>query len=304
VATTDPNRLGRSLPGEEMVLIRQRNVILDGEPLMGHAELVKMGFLTVTEFDDDPEHFPVVAENRYLTFSACHAVQTSTEALADAIRPHNPNVRVFPNQIALLPPLRKPRENGPVTLFFGALNREADWADLVAPLNRVLADRGDAVRVRIVHDWAFYDAIETEEKEFEKFCPYDRYIEILRSADIAILPLNPTRFNLCKSDLKFIECAAHGVVAMASPTVYGATLRDGETGVIFDSPEEFEAGLNRLLDDAALRRSIVENAHRYVAENRMLSTHFRERYEWYRELRERLPELTRQLRERVPEMFG
>ena len=167
----------------------------------------------------------------------------------------------------------------------------------------MLADRGDSVQIRIVHDWAFYDALETEGKEYEKFCAYDRYVEILRSADVAILPLNPTRFNLCKSDLKFIECAAHGVVAMASPTVYGESIRDGETGLLFRSPEEFEAGLNRLLDDAALRRSIIEEAHRYVAEERMLSGHFRERYEWYRELRDRLPELNRQLRERVPEMF-
>lgn len=304
VAATDPNHLGATLPGEETVFIRQRNVILEGESLIGHASLVKSGMLVVAEFDDDPEHFPVVAENRHLTFSACHAVQTSTEALADAIRPFNPNVRVFANQVALLPPLRPPREGGPLTLFFGALNRESDWADLVAPLNRVLADRGDSVRIRIVHDWAFYDALETEGKEYEKFCAYDRYVEILRSADVAILPLNPTRFNLCKSDLKFIECAAHGVAAMASPTVYGETIRDGETGLLFRSPDEFEAGLNRLLDDAALRRSIVEEAHRYVADERMLSAHFRERYEWYRELRDRLPELTRQLRERVPEMFG
>lgn len=304
VATTDPNHLGATLPGEETVFIRQRNVILDGESLTGHASLVRSGMLVVAEFDDDPEHFPSVAENRHLTFSACHAVQTSTEALADAIRPHNPNVRVFANQVALLPPLGGPREGGPLTLFFGALNRESDWADLVAPLNRVLADRGDSIRIRIIHDWAFYDALETEVKEYEPFCAYDRYVEILRSADVAILPLNPTRFNLCKSDLKFIECAAHGVVAMASPTVYGATIRDGETGLLFRSPDEFEAGLNRLLDDAALRRSIVEAAHRYVAEERMLSAHFRERYDWYRELRDRLPELTRQLHDRVPEMFG
>ena len=304
VAATDANHLNHTLSGEETVLIRQRNVILDGEPLAGQASLVKMGWLTVAEFDDDPEHFPVVAENRHLTFSACHAVQTSTEALADVIRPHNPNVRVFANQVALLPSLRAAREGGPLTLFFGALNRETDWADLVEPLNRVLAERGDSVRIRIVHDSAFYDAIETEQKEYEPFCAYDRYVEILRSADVAILPLKPTRFNLCKSDLKFIECAAHGVAAMASPTVYGATVRDGETGILFDSPEQFEAGLNRLIDDAALRRSIVEQAHRYVADERMLATHYRERYEWYSELRDRLPELTQELRERVPEMFG
>lgn len=304
IAATDPKLLGGLLDGEESVFIRQRNVIPDGEPLRGHAALTRAGYLVIQEFDDDPDHFPAIRENRHLTFSACHAVQVSTDTLADLIRPHNPNVRVFRNQIAVLPPLRAPRDPGPIVLFFGALNRESDWADLIAPLNRILNERGDAVRVKVVHDWEFYDLLETEAKEFEKFCPYDRYIEVLRTADIAILPLKPTRFNACKSDLKFIECAAHGVVALASPTAYAETLRDGETGMLFDSPAEFEAKLNRLLDDADLRHAIEEAAHQYVADERMLADHFRARYDWYCELRDRLPELNRQLRERLPEIAG
>jgi len=302
IAATDPHHLGQTLSDEETVFVRQRSVIVDGEPLQGQAALANLGYLLVAEFDDDPDHFPAVVEGSYLTFSACHAVQTSTEALAEIIRPHNPNVRVFKNQIAVLPALPERSDDAPVTLFFGALNREPDWADLIPSLNRVLAERGDRLKVRVVYDWAFYDALETEHKTFEKFCPYDRYIEHLRSADAAILPLLPTRFNACKSDLKFIECAAHGVVALASPTVYGETIREGETGLIFRSPQEFEAKLNLLIDDLALRRSIVASAHRYVAEERMLASHYRERYLWYLELRDRLPELNRQMLGRIPEM--
>ena len=182
------------------------------------------------------------------------------------------------------------------------MNREADWTDLIPALNRILNERDDQIRVRVVYDWAFYDNLETEFKEFEKFSPYDKYIETLRSADIALLPLKPTRFNNCKSDLKYIECAAQGVAVLASPTVYGQTLRDGETGLLFHTPEEFEEKLNQLLDNANLRRKLVENAYNYVAENRMLAQHFRERHEWYKQLRDNLPELNRQVKERVPEM--
>lgn len=302
-AATDPAALGRALPGERTVFVRQRNVILDGEHLEGQAALVRLGYLIVAEFDDDPAHFGHVEENRFLTFSSCHGVQVSTEPLAEHIRPHNPFVKVFANQVARLPPPRPAREGGPVVLFFGALNRESDREAILPALNRVLEERGDSVRVRVVHDWGLYDSLETEHKDFEKFCPYDRYAEILRSADIALLPLEPTRFNLCKSDLKFLECAAHGVAALASPTVYGNTIDDGRTGLIFEGAEDFEAKLNRLIDDHDGRRSIADGAYRYVAENRMLSQHYRERYEWYREMLDRLPELNRDLRGRVPELF-
>jgi glycosyltransferase involved in cell wall biosynthesis len=158
--------------------------------------------------------------------------------------------------------------------------------------------------VRVVHDWAFYDALETEHKDFEKFCRYEQYIERLRTCDISLLPLRDTRFNRCKSDLKFIESAAHGAVALAGPTVYAKSIREGETGLIFDSPREFEVKLNRLIDDHKLRVSIIENAYTYVSKERMLSQHYRERYDWYCDLRDRLPDLNQELRLRVPAMFS
>ncbi|MDB5350644.1 MAG: putative glycosyl transferase [Planctomycetota bacterium] len=304
IAATDANMLGQALADEAKVFVRQRNIIIADAHLAGQAALARLGYLIVAEFDDDPGHFKDIEANRFLTFSACHCVQTSTDVLAEALRPYNPHVKVFANQMAALPPPRPERPPGPITLFFGALNREPDWAPILPALNRILAERGDSIRVRVVYDWAFYDAIETEFKDYEKFCAYDHYTEILRSADIALLPLNPTRFNACKSDLKYIECAAHGTIALASPTVYGATLHDGETGLLFESPAEFEAKLNRLIDDHSMRRLLAENAYRYVARNRLLSQHFHERYDWYRAMLDHLPELNRELRKRVPEMFG
>ena len=304
VASTEAPLLGHALPDEAKILVRQRNILLERDHLEGQAALANGGYLIVAEFDDDPAHFREIEANRFLTFTSCHCVQTSTEELARRIRAYNPHVKVFANQIARLPPLRPDRPDGPVVLFFGALNREVDWAPIVPGLNRVLARREKAVRLEVVHDWGFYDAVETEHKTFERFCPYERYAEILRTADIALLPLEPSPFNLCKSDLKFLECAAHGVVALAGPTVYGETIRDDETGVIFHDGDDFEAKLDLLIDDAERRRAIAEAAYRYVADERMLAGHFRERYDWYREMLDRKDELDRDLRERVPAMFA
>jgi glycosyltransferase involved in cell wall biosynthesis len=170
-------------------------------------------------------------------------------------------------------------------------------------LNRVLDRHGSKVRVQVVYDRGFFDALATPYKVFEPLCSYERYHELLDEAHVALLPLEPTRFNQHKSDLKFIECAAHGVTALASPTVYERTITDGKTGLIYHSSDELEAHLERLIDDSTLGRRLGENARRYAIENRMLAQHFRVRHEWYRRMLDRKSELDAELRERAPEVF-
>jgi glycosyltransferase involved in cell wall biosynthesis len=168
----------------------------------------------------------------------------------------------------------------------------------------VLVKFGDRVRIQVILDRPFFDALQTPYKAFEDWCQYDRYQEILHRCDVALLPLNPTRFNQFKSDLKFIECAGHGVAVLASPTVYAASVRPEETGLLFDSPAEFEQQLERLLSDRDLRLRLRSNAYQYVAQSRLLAQHYHKRYDWYTQLLDQLPALTAQLRRRTPEMFS
>jgi SAM-dependent methyltransferase len=296
--------LGKTWPGEEKILLQQRVIIPRDDHLRLQRALLANGYLIVGELDDDPDHFADLVRTDYLALRACHCLQTSTEVMAEALRPYNPHVKVFPNQVAALPPPRPAdrTDSGPVTIVFGALNREADWAPILPVLNRVLAAYGDRVRMQVVYDRTFFDALATPYKAFEPLCPYDRYKTILSSADIALLPLEPTRFNRHKSDLKFIECAAHGAVALASPTVYDRTIRHGEMGLIYHSSDEFAAMLDRLIRDAPFRRNLADAAYRYVAEHRLLSRHFLARHDWYRAMLDRRDELDAELRRRVPDL--
>ncbi len=295
--------LVRPEPAEETVLVWQRPILEWPRHLATLRALVERGYLVVVERDDYPSR-PVFAANRHLSHRGGHAIQTSTEALAGVLRQWNPNVGVFPNQLDELPPPRRYAEGEPVTVFFGAFNRQKDWAPCMAPLNQVLRAWGDRVRVRVIHDRAFFDALETPFKDFEPVCPYDTYQDVLRRCDVALLPLEDTEFNRCKSDLKFLECAAHGVAVLASPTAYSETVADGETGLLFRSPEEFARGLRRLLEDTGFRRAIAARAYEYVGRHRLLSLHAGDRVDWYYSLRDRLPELNAELRHRVPEIFA
>jgi glycosyltransferase involved in cell wall biosynthesis len=159
------------------------------------------------------------------------------------------------------------------------------------------------VAVQVVYDRPFFEALATPHKRFEPLVPYPRYQALLGASDVALLPLRDTLFSRCKSDLKFIECAAQGVTVLASPTVYEASLVDGETGLLFRTAEELEGHLRRVIDDTALRRRLAGAAYDYVRRNRLVSQHFRKRLAWYHELLDRLPELNVQLQERVPELF-
>jgi hypothetical protein len=58
-----------------------------------------------------------------------------------------------------------------------------------------------------------------------------------------------------------------------------------------------------LLSDRGLRLGIAARAYAYVAEQRLLCQHYRERSRWYLRLLDTLGELDRELREREPELF-
>jgi SAM-dependent methyltransferase len=295
--------LGIPQANEEKVFIWQRNFLQYPQDFSKIKEILRRGYLLVAEIDDDPMRWPSHAENQFFTYRACHCIQTSTEPLAEFLRQINPNVVVFPNQLAYLPSPREYKNDGKVKLFFGALNREEDWAVIMPTLNRVLADYPETVSVQVIYDQKFFAALTTEQKQLEPLCNYERYQELIRKCDIGLLPLNNNRFNSMKSDLKFLECAGHGVTVLASPTVYENSISEGQTGLIYRSEAEFETKLRQLIDNITLRRELAENAYQWVKNNRLLSLHYHQRRDWYLKMREDLPRLNQELQKRVPDLL-
>jgi len=266
-------------------------------------QLLQRGYLILAEIDDDPMRWADYHQkDNFFAFRAAHAVQTSTEALAGFLRNFNPNVAVIPNQVAVLPAPREPRREYPLTLLFGAINREEDWKPIISTLNGLLAEYKDTVTVKVIYDRQFYDALTTPYKEFIPLSPYGAYIQTLSSADIAILPLENTRFNSMKSDLKFLECASCSVAALSGATVYSNTILPGETGLIYRSSAEFGLHLRTLIENHELRSTLVSKAYAWVRENRLLCRHYQARYQWYTSLLDKLPALTEDLLQRVPEL--
>lgn len=296
---------------DSIILFERANLMPTANVRQMLAEAASHGSIVLQEMDDHPHVNEAAARDHYFLFRAVSAVQTSTKYLADYLREFNPHVYLFENQLAELPPARSYDENAPqVTIFFGALNRRADWEPLMPSINAAIQEHGDRLYFRVVSDYAFYQQLRTERKSYvggtqdgSVVAPYERYVEELHSSDIALLPLNDTEFNRAKSDLKFIEAAGNGAAVLAAPTVYAATVRDGETGLIYRSPKEFAQKLDLLIRRADLRRSLAENAYRYVADQRLLAGHLDAYILAYRELFDRREELERERLRRIEKCF-
>ncbi len=281
------------------VFILHRPILSGPEGRALVERLMDAGWLVVTEFDDHPDFLQNISNTDYLTFRGVHAVQTSTPALAEVLRQRNPEVAIFPNAIASLPERHNFADPGRMTVFFGALNREQDWAPLVPALNAVAQKVGDRLRFSVVHDRGFFDALQTPHKEFTETCDYPTYFDRLGRCEISLMPLADTGFNRAKSDLKFIEAGACGVASLASTVVYGDAIDDGRTGLLFRNADELHARLLRLVVMPDLARELGEAARRYVAEERMLAYQVASRIAWYRSLWARRELLTAALRARL-----
>lgn len=321
VRINEPNEFLMTLPGvhtvsatantntkpgqgyDRKVFIWQRIKPPLADCIQAQGKLLKSGYAIVVEWDDDPLLWRDYFESTdFFLFRSCHGIQTSTPALADFLRQFNSNVKIFPNQMQQLPPLRTFSKQEQVTVFFGAVNREAEGAAMVPVMKRVIELFGSRVRFIVIHDQRFYRALPTVHKEFISFCSYSEYIRHLGRSDIALLPLVPNRFNSMKSDLKFLECAAYGTVALASPTVYQGSIRHGRTGFIYRSTSEMETYLSHLIEQDAVRSCVAHNAYEWVKENRLLAQHFRERYAWYCDLVEHIPASSGEVLRRAPEL--
>lgn len=290
-------------PGDDM----PRVFILHRPALAGQdaVELVRRlrdgGWLVVTEFDDHPDFFASLQSEDQLTFRAVHAVQTSTPALAEVLSLRNPEVHVFPNAIRMLPDVRNFADPDRMTLFFGALNRENDWRPLMPILNAVAATVGDRLQFTVLHDRGFFDALDTPNKSFTPTCDYDTYLSLLAGSEISFMPLADTWFNRAKSDLKFIEAASCRVAALASHVVYGDSIEDGRTGLLFRNADELRTRLLRLIAMPNVARGLGDAARGYVAGERMLAYQVQARIAWYRSLWERREVLEQARQARVAE---
>ena len=250
--------------------------------------LAQDGWVLVADIDDDPDHWKEYLENNYYAFRAVHAVTVSTQYLADKIRHWNPNVRVFQNGIFSLAKdgisifRGKPKSGRKFRIFFGALNRKSDWLKIMDGILKAIESISEIAEFVVVHDKEFFDTLpSTINKSFHPTLQHSEYNNVLSGCDIALLPLNDTPLNHCKSDLKLIECAANKVAVVCSEIVYGNN-PDCRNFVTFAQTADQWA--NALIDYCMTEGKIYQNAdlsYQYVISHRMHAGQVDDRRNYY-----------------------
>jgi len=266
----------------------------------GALRRMQAGWITVMEFDDHPlltarTNGREVVEADWIRFSGVHAVQTTTPLLEDLFRGLNPETRLFPNAVFRL---EKFPENLPKRVFYGAVQRGAHATEVARALAPAIAVF-PGVEFVVAGDRAVFDALPTQRKRFHPLLPYEEYLKLMGTCSISLSPIEDGEMFAAKSDAKFLDAAARGVLTIASPTIYASVIRHGENGLIAPGIDDWAPMLVEALRDDASRRRMARNAWEYVRGSRMFADQVRLRHDWYRDLWRRRDELNDALLQRL-----
>jgi len=218
--------------------------------------------------------------------AAADAVQTSTNELARRWREWSRRVAVFKNYLTELPPLTPPPSR-PLTIGWGGSpGHFADWYHIAPVLEKWLRAHPDVHLAVMNNEFAQpFIQLPPDRYHFTPFGSLSSYLKFLPSLDIGLAPLLPSEYNRCRSDVKFLEYASHGIPGIYTDLEpYRETVVHGKTGLLYKTEEELLQQLDALASDAALRQRIREEAYQYVAKNRRIEQHIGERVEFYRKL--------------------
>lgn len=214
------------------------------------------------------------------------AVQTSSDELAREWSAWARRVAVFRNHLAEIPPLR-PSPVRPLTIGWGGSpGHFADWYALAPYLERWLLAHPDVHLAVMTNEFARpFIHLPAERYHFTPFGTLANYLEFLPRLDIGLAPLLPSDYNRCRSDVKYLEYAAHGVAGIyADAAPYRQSVVPEQTGLLYRTPEDLLAALDHLVAEPTLRQRLRAEAHAYVTRERRLSDRIGERLQFYREL--------------------
>lgn len=231
-------------------------------------------------FYEDPDNRSTIIQ----LARVCDALQFSTKELNRRFGFLNPRHDVFENQLASVGPAEK-TESPIVVGWGGSAGHHEDMTDIAPVLTAWLNSR-DEVFLAVMGSRDVFDMFSGVPASRKRFVPHGsmrEYFEFIESLHIGLAPMRKDPFNECRSDGKFIEYASRGVVPVCRRLAPYASVRDGETGFLYDTPEEFFDKLDRLVSDPPLRKKIALAAHAAAAER----THAKkapEREAFYRSL--------------------
>ncbi|MGA2228792.1 MAG: glycosyltransferase, partial [Syntrophobacteraceae bacterium] len=218
----------------------------------------------------------------------CDALQFSSPELQRKYGYLNSKCCVFPNQV-LAPPLERTQKSGERVIvgWGGSIGHLHDMTKISDRLVRWIKSRDNVHLYLMCADpiWELFEALPEDRKKRFATGSIDDYYSFVSRLDIGIAPLEDTPFNRSRSDVKFLEYAACGVVPVVQAAgPYLLSVKQGRTGFLFNSPDELISTLDHLASDASARINVSASAREYVLLERNYLDRGKDRVEFYRSL--------------------
>ena len=217
-------------------------------------------------------------------------VQCSTHALAQLYSPINPKCMVLENQLTHPKKPRQvlPQPHDTLVIGYGAAEHHYwDWMSIHTGIKKVvekLENLEIPFEIWMIGDPDIQEAVPTKRIKRFPVSPFDKYLQLVQCFDVALMPLEDNPFNRCKSDIKYLEASSLGVACLASSVAYSNAVRHNETGLLYDTEEEFVENLMQLINNPELRNRLGKNAYDCVWKHRELSQHIATWANFYRTL--------------------
>lgn len=198
-------------------------------------------------------------------------VTVTTPILAGLMSEYNKNVAVLPNCIDRTRWERLPLRPhlGFRMGWFGGSSHYEDWLLLAETLPQIMRDNP---HVKLVLMGVKFDGtlhgIPKERIEFHKWIETPAYplMAAKLDLDLALIPLQDTPFNRCKSAIKFLEMsslAVPSVISYVSPYKELATEHNA-SWIVDNSPASWYKGISEMIHDPLLRSKTALEAELMV----------------------------------------
>jgi len=207
--------------------------------------------------------------------NAADMITVTTDRLKESMLEFNKNVEVLPNAIDFekWKKFDFKRPKGKMRIgWSGGDTHFLDWASIqdVLPKTQKRYDFD-----LILQGCRWTGTLKGVKHEFHNWVDIDAHPLKTNSLqlDIAIIPLEKSRFNQMKSCVKWYEYSSIRIPCLVSNVPpYSDEIVHMETGLLYNNSKEFDRYLKMLLTDKGLREKLAENAYQYVLANRKMSS--------------------------------
>lgn len=264
--------------------------------------LRERGCILLTEWDDHPELFPKTIQAKLESINwahlrMCHGLHTSSINLAKALEKFQPISVVVENSIAQIPALDLAKHKSKnLRVFIGNQNRLAEHSQLCQDIKIWLRRNADIYMV-VVGDSNLAAALPKDRIETYPLLSYPSYRKLLSSCQIALLPLERSLPNSCKTPIKLLECAAESVATISGPELYYKQATIG-VSVYAKQLSEMIPLAAKLARNVSARLALVNKSHSWVISEMSLNKNIPYRLWIYKSLWKSRLQLDDKLRKR------